>query len=68
MFVLHPYFVQNKYVPHTNNSPLQRTDNAPGGRTPQFENLCYTDTSILINGRINSPGQKQKIQWATVNT
>jgi hypothetical protein len=35
-FILRPYFVQNKYVPHTNNSsPL------PPGGAPQFHNLWY---------------------------
>jgi hypothetical protein len=29
--VSYPYFVENKYVPNTNNSPPQRTNSAPVG-------------------------------------
>jgi hypothetical protein len=50
-FILCPYFVQNKYVPHTNNlPPLQRTNNAPirGGWAPQFGNLWSIVTPFVL--------------------
>jgi hypothetical protein len=40
---MHLYFIQNKYVPHKNNSPPpQRTNSTPrgGGGTQQFGDLC----------------------------
>jgi hypothetical protein len=43
-FTLRQYFVQKKYVPHTINLPLPKTNCAPhGGRAPQFENLCSSN-------------------------
>jgi hypothetical protein len=40
-FILRPYFVQNKYVPNTNNSPPPHKEpiTPPWGRASQFENL-----------------------------
>jgi hypothetical protein len=48
-FTLHLYFVQNKYVPHTINScpTPQRTNGAPRGRVPQFENLCDVYLNVI---------------------
>jgi len=38
---LRPYFVQNKYVPHTNNSSPPPEDQQPPGGAPQFRNMRY---------------------------
>jgi hypothetical protein len=39
--MLHPYFVQNKYVHHTKNSRPPEDKQRPGGGGAQFENLWY---------------------------
>jgi hypothetical protein len=43
IFILCPQFVQNKYVPHTNNFRLPKVPKAPpGGRAPQVVNIWCT--------------------------
>jgi hypothetical protein len=40
--MLRPYFVQNKYVPHTKSSrPPEDQQRPPGGGGPQFENIWF---------------------------
>jgi hypothetical protein len=42
--MLRSYFIQNKYIPHTNNSRDPSGSTAPSGDAPQFGNLCYKAT------------------------
>jgi hypothetical protein len=66
------YFVQNKYILQISNSRLPTVPTAPpGGRAPQFGNLCSTPWSYhslltyeaytVSNGKVIMSGEHHEI-------